>query len=166
MKATQLIAPCCRFVISKMPLTRCYSLKALMLSLMGVKVGKEVRVCSNAVFYGTNTQLGAGTFVGFESMILSTFESSVSIGARCDIAPRCMILVGSHEIGDASRRAGLDISSSIKIEDGCWLCAGVIVKGGVTIGAGSIIAAGAVVVNDVPPNSLYGGVPAKLIRRL
>jgi len=37
---------------------------------------------------------------------------------------------------------------------------------GITIGRGSAIAAGAVVCKDVPELCLYGGVPAKLIRKL
>ena len=35
---------------------------------------------------------------------------------------------------------------------------------GVTIGKGSVIAAGAVVTKDIPPYTLYGGVPAKKIK--
>ena len=35
---------------------------------------------------------------------------------------------------------------------------------GVRIGKGSIVAAGAVVTSDVPPNSMVGGVPAKVIK--
>ena len=35
---------------------------------------------------------------------------------------------------------------------------------GVTIGQGSIIAAGSVVIRDVPPKSLAGGVPARILR--
>lgn len=37
---------------------------------------------------------------------------------------------------------------------------------GVTIGARSVIAANSVVNSDVPPDSLYGGTPAKLIRKI
>ena len=37
---------------------------------------------------------------------------------------------------------------------------------GVTVGAGAVIAAGAVVTADCEPDALYGGIPAKLLRRL
>ena len=37
---------------------------------------------------------------------------------------------------------------------------------GVTVGEGSVVAAGAVVVNDIPDNELWGGVPARYIKAL
>jgi acetyltransferase-like isoleucine patch superfamily enzyme len=51
-----------------------------------------------------------------------------------------------------------------KIGNDVWLGAGATVVSGVTIGDGAIIAAGAVVVSDVPPYTVYGGIPAKFIR--
>ena len=45
-----------------------------------------------------------------------------------------------------------------------WIGANVVVLRGVTIGDGAIIAANAVVTKDVPPYSIAGGIPAKVIR--
>lgn len=45
-----------------------------------------------------------------------------------------------------------------------WIGHGVVVLPGVTVGDGAILAAGAVVTKDVPPYSIVGGVPAKVIR--
>lgn len=53
---------------------------------------------------------------------------------------------------------------SAVIGNDVWIGSHVIILGGVTIGDGAIIAAGAVVTKDVPPYSIVGGVPAKIIR--
>ncbi len=45
-----------------------------------------------------------------------------------------------------------------------WVGSHVLMKGGITIGDGAVIAAGAVVVRDVPPYAIVGGVPAKIIK--
>lgn len=46
-----------------------------------------------------------------------------------------------------------------------WLGYGAIIMSGVTIGSGAIIAAGSVVTKDVPPYSIVGGNPAKVLRQ-
>ncbi|OAI28334.1 MULTISPECIES: acyltransferase [Methylomonas] len=51
----------------------------------------------------------------------------------------------------------------IRIYDNCFIGARAIIMPNVKIGPNSLVAAGAVVTKDVPPNSVYGGVPAKLI---
>jgi serine O-acetyltransferase len=52
------------------------------------------------------------------------------------------------------------------IEDRVIIGVGAVVLGPITIGHDSIIAANAVVTRDVPPYSLVGGIPAKVIRQL
>lgn len=52
----------------------------------------------------------------------------------------------------------------VHIEDNVWLCTGCTIMPGVTIGKGSVVAANAVVTKSVPPHSLVGGVPAKVLK--
>ncbi len=54
----------------------------------------------------------------------------------------------------------------ITINKNVWLGANVTVVPGVTIGENAVVAAGAVVTKDVPPQTVVGGVPAKVIRRI
>jgi maltose O-acetyltransferase len=54
----------------------------------------------------------------------------------------------------------------ILIKENAWLGAGVIVLPGVTIGENASIGAGAVVTEDIPPNTVAVGVPAKVIRTI
>lgn len=53
----------------------------------------------------------------------------------------------------------------IVIEDDCWLGANVVITAGVTIGKHAIVAAGSVVTKNVPPYTIVGGNPAKLLKQ-
>ena len=54
--------------------------------------------------------------------------------------------------------------ADVIIEDDVWVGGGAVILAGVTVGKGSIIAAGAVVNSDVPPYSIVGGIPAKILK--
>lgn len=56
-----------------------------------------------------------------------------------------------------------DKKTQILIGNDCWIGYGVSIIGGVTIGDGAVVLANATVTKDVPPYSIVGGVPAKVI---
>jgi acetyltransferase-like isoleucine patch superfamily enzyme len=56
-------------------------------------------------------------------------------------------------------------TKTIVVEDEVWIGANAVVTAGVTIGKHSIVAAGCVVVKDVPPYSIVGGNPGKLLKQ-
>ena len=66
--------------------------------------------------------------------------------------------------GDISSRRIID-DQDIIVEDDVWIGARAIILKGVTIGKGSVVGAGAVVTKTIPPYSIVGGVPAKILRR-
>ena len=53
----------------------------------------------------------------------------------------------------------------IHVENDVWLGTGSTILSGVTIGNGAIIMAGSIVTKDVPPYTIVGGVPAKIVKR-
>jgi acetyltransferase-like isoleucine patch superfamily enzyme len=60
------------------------------------------------------------------------------------------------------RRAG--VNKAIVVGKGCWIGLNAIVLPGVSIGDGAVVGAGAVVTEDVEPNAIVVGVPARLLK--
>jgi hypothetical protein len=106
-------------------------------------------------------------------------DDKLFVGKFCMFAHDVIILAGGEH--DPSRvtcypmrkgvafeksKGDLDSESkgSVIIGNDVWVGAGAIILSGVKIGDGAIVAAGAVVTKDVPPYSIVGGNPAKLIR--
>lgn len=69
-----------------------------------------------------------------------------------------------REQGHESKRTSFrGVDYAIVIEDDCWIGANVVVLSGAHIGCGCVIAAGAVVAGTIPPYTVAGGVPARII---
>jgi maltose O-acetyltransferase len=89
--------------------------------------------------------------------------------SRISLSSRFVTEGGSILIGNESLIAfkTLLISSEgqpVIIGKRCFIGGGSMILPGVTIGDGSIVAAGAVVFRDVPPGSIVGGNPARVLR--
>ncbi|TIL82183.1 MAG: CatB-related O-acetyltransferase [Mesorhizobium sp.] len=137
----------------------------------------------------SKSKVPAGVKVGRESHGISernfhncTSDSPVDIGAFCSIAPEVLFLCKSdHPMNTAStfplqarffainsKKANLQYLRSrgpIRVGNDVWIGTRATILSGVTIGDGAIIAAGSVVTKDVPPYTLVGGNPAKVIRQ-
>lgn len=122
--------------------------------------------------YGVNIHVGKECFFNYHCILLDvapiTLGNGVWLGANVTLAtPNHPFLAEERLCADyPNGRYDLEYAEPITIEDGCWICSGATVCGGVTIGENSIVAAGAVVTRDVPPNSIVAGVPAKVLRKI
>ena len=154
-----------QLLFSLLPDTRLYPFKAFLLRLRGFKIGTNVRVVSSVKIKLRQLSVGDNTFIGYETFIEGG-DALVQIGQNVDIAPRCVIVTGTHEIGDATHRAGKGKSLDSVIGDGTWIGAHSTILGGVCVGDGCIVAAGSLVREDVGDNRLVAGVPAKVVREL
>ncbi|WP_264367794.1 DapH/DapD/GlmU-related protein [Paraglaciecola mesophila] len=56
------------------------------------------------------------------------------------------------------------VTAPVIIKDNVWIGYGVTILKGVEIGEGSIVAAGSVVTKNIPPYSIAGGIPSKVIK--
>ena len=81
------------------------------------------------------------------------------------IGPNVNLITSGHPL-EPSQRRGFVTAKPIAIERNVWVAAGATIIGGVTVGENSVVAAGSVVTRDVPPNTLVGGNPARVIRAI
>lgn len=147
-----------------LPPTRLYRVKARIWRLGGVDIAPSARLVSSVRIWTSGpVSIGADTFLGHEVMIVGG-EAPVRIGARCDLAPRVMLVTGTHMDGGAERAAGAGVSHSIVIDDGVWIGAAVSVLGGVEIGAGTMVGASSLVNKSIPAQVVAVGAPCRIIK--
>lgn len=140
----------------------------------------------SSTFEGANS-IGENSFfkgkMGYGSYICSNCYIEGNIGKFTSIANNVQCNLGRHpyklpyvstspmffsllkQNGEtfAKKQMFEEIAPSIEIGNDCWIGQNVFIAGGITINDGAIVLAGAVVVKDVPPYSIVGGVPAKII---
>lgn len=143
----------------------CNAIKSVFLRLLGAQVGRRV-VYYPCVWICTGRHLVIGDDVDLAQGVLITTSGGVEIGDRTLIGYRTQILSRNHVIPPVGQRifdAGHE-GQGVVIGPDVWIGANCVILPGVEIGEGAVVAAGAVVTKNVEPNSIVGGVPAKLIK--
>ena len=137
--------------------------------IAGLSIGPRTLIAGPIQFGMTgnpcrNVTVGAGCFLN--SPLFIDAAGPVSIGDNVSLGHHVVIITSDHALGPSWFRAGTLQVAPVTIGNGAWIAAGVTLLPGVTIGPGAVVAAGAVVTRDVPPDTLVGGIPAKLIKTL
>lgn len=139
------------------------------------------RLCDNSSFSGV---LGYASYIGPNSFV------NARVGRFTSIASSVTTVSGNHPTSklvsthpaffSKKKRCGMTFvdetifdevayadseNHHVVIGNDVWIGANATILNGVHIGNGAIIAAGAVVVRDVPPYTVVGGVPAKEIKK-
>lgn len=112
--------------------------------------------CRVGVLKGATLSLGNG-YMNFDSKIYC--YNNIKIGNGVYISEGVTIIDSDvHSLNEKKN------SEPIVIGDNVWIGINATILKGITIGDGAVIAAGSVVTKDIPPKSLVGGVPAKVLR--
>ena len=115
---------------------------AKILNPRGIKFGKNIRINRGVLLDGRG--------------------SKIIIGNSVDIAVDAIIWTLGH---DPQSMYHSTFSKEVIIEDHVWIGARAIIMPGIKIGRGAIIASGSVVTKDVPEMAIFGGNPAKFIKK-
>lgn len=106
-----------------------------------VKIGRNVVIMNNSLF------MAAGGI---------TIDDDVMVAANAQL------ISNNHDLYDHQ----VLTCKPVHLKRNCWIGAGATILPGVTVGENAVVAAGAVVTKNVEPNTVVGGNPAKIIRRL
>lgn len=112
--------------------------------------------------FGLNITVGEGVF--FNSGVRLQDQGGIRIGNRVLVGHNVVVATLDHDLAPEQR--SLLHAAPIVIEDDVWIGSNATITKGVTVGRGSVIAAGAVVTRDVPPMTVVGGVPARVLRTI
>lgn len=116
-------------------------------------------------FTAKGARIGRFAYVGAGGSL----NGPVVIGDLVMISTGFKLIGLDHQFDDTDTPIRLNFPQAARpvtiVEADAWIGHGVTMMEGVTVGRGSVIAAGAVVTKSIPPYSIVGGVPARLIRQ-
>ncbi len=137
--------------------------------LANLRLGKGVALQTGVVLHlggmpwcgnAGSLDVGDNAVISPHAVIYAAGPGGVRIGRNFDCGPGVGIFASRS---DWRAGPGRHVFAPVVVGDDVVVFANAVVGPGVTIGDGAVIAAGAVVTADVPPRSLAGGAPARVI---
>lgn len=111
--------------------------------------------------FGRNIHIGRNVFINSGCHFQD--QGGIFIGDNVLIGHNVVLATINHDLNPFDRH---NIYKPIHIGNRVWIGSNAVITHGVTIGDGAVVGAGAVVVRDVMPNTVVGGIPAKLIKNI
>ena len=120
--------------------------------------------CGTAFFFPENISIGKRVSIN-DNVFLNGY-GGIEFGDDSGVAYGSALISEDHDISDPDipMKEQPKLPGKITIEKNVWVASNCVVLRGVTIGEGSVVAAGSVVTKSVPPFSIVGGNPARVIR--
>jgi acetyltransferase-like isoleucine patch superfamily enzyme len=144
----------------------------------GIRWGSYKRICkyldntatimpSVYIYFANKLSIGEKVVL-HEFSYISCGDAEIIIGDNVAIATSCVLVTNNHNYieycAKTKKRLPGNAFRQITISNNVWIGSQTTVLGGSIIGEGAVIAAGSVVNQNIPPFTIYGGVPAKKLR--
>lgn len=152
-------AQLCFKINHTMPMTEEYN--RLVSELFMGNIGEESRVMPPlTVVRGNSVKIGRNVVVMNNSLFMAT--GGITIEDDVMVAANVQLISNNHDLYDHQ----ILICKPVRLKRNCWIGAGSTILPGITVGENAVVAAGAVVTKDVEDNTVVGGNPAKVIKRI
>jgi len=135
----------------------------------GITVGDGVYVGRNTIIYCKNGNIRIGDRVNISSNCQLVSSNDMTVGEYSVVGAYAYLLSGGgYDYEPSSPRFaeqnGFITKGPLTVGPNCWLGAGIVVMDAASIGEHCVVAAGAVVTQPVPPHTVVGGVPARVLK--
>lgn len=135
--------------------------RAMLLRTFGARLGRNCHIYPRARIWAPwNLQCGDVVAIADDAEIYNAWP--VSLGSHSTISQWAYLCAASHDVDHPEFPM---IGSPIRVGARAWVCARATILPGVTLHDGAVLATGAVATKDLEPWSVYGGLPARLIRK-
>ena len=135
--------------------------KLFLLRLFGAKVNSKAVVYSSVrIYMPWNLEMDEYACLGPQVDCYNA--AKIVIGAHATISQKAYLCTATHDIYNSQYTL---ITSPIIIKDQAWVAADAFIGPGVTIGEGAVVGARGCVFKDVEPWTVFGGNPAKFIKK-
>ena len=152
-------AQLCFKINHTMPYTEEYD--SLVKELFMDNIGENSRVMPPmTVGRGNKVKIGRNVVVMNNALFMAAGGITIEDGAM--VAANAQLISNNHDLYDHA----VLTCKPVHLKRNCWIGAGATILPGVTVGVNAVVAAGAVVTKDVEDNTVVGGNPARVIKRL
>ena len=152
-------AQLCFKINHTMPMTEEYN--RLVSELFMGNIGEGSRVMSPlTVVRGNRVKIGRNVVVMNNSLFMAA--GGIAIEDDVMVAANVQLISNNHDLYDHQ----ILTCKPVRLKRNCWIGAGATILPGITVGENAVVAACAVVTKDVEDNTVVGGNPAKVIKRI
>ncbi len=144
-------------LIYKLPI---WWIRELFIKIFLKSLGKDCFFMRHCVFVNpSNISIGNNVILN-KNVMLDGRGGKLVIADNVDIAQETNIWTLEHDVQSPVHK---EIAGDVTIDTFVWIASRATILPGVHIGEGAVVGSGAVVTKDVPPYTIVGGVPAKII---
>jgi len=134
--------------------------RRILLRLFGARIGRGVKVMPSVHIWAP-WNLTVGDFASVAASVDLYNVAPIELGAHATVSTRAFLCTATHEVDHSNMPL---VTAPIRVGDGAWVCAEVVVLPGVVIGNDAVAGIRSVVLHDVATGQIVAGNPARLLR--
>ena len=138
-----------------------HSWRVLVLRAFGATLGPNCHIYPRARIWAP-WNLVCEDAVGIADGAVVYNPKTITIASHAVISQDAYLCGATHDLDDPAFPM---VSSTITIGRYAWICARAVVCPGVVVGDGAVLGLAGVATSDLAPWTVYGGVPARILRQ-